>query len=43
MLPKNGCSGMSMPGAKCAVIVVRSSGMIRMREYGNSSVWKPAP
>ncbi len=28
MLPKNGLSGITMPGANSAVIVLRSSGMI---------------
>ena len=30
MLPKNGCSGITMPGANAAVIVFLSSGMIRV-------------
>ena len=43
MLPKNGRMGMSMPGAKCAIIFSLSSGMILVRAYGKSSGRNPAP
>src|ERR1022692_980255 len=37
MLPKNGRSGISMPAENRAIILSRSSGMILVRAYGNSS------
>src|SRR5579863_3184713 len=43
MLPKNGRSGISIRSEKRATIRRSSSGMILIREYGNSSGRNPAP